>query len=600
MFTNLESTSMPVNHKPLSGKSGSNKPKRSTHMPKAALAKQAAALRAQGYSTKMIAEELNKSQRYVFDLLKHANELGYDTMVVTIGDFKAPEQLAPEQIEMREETPDGFEKFFNKYSGRELQPVHKEWVGVALSTKRTLINCPPRHAKSTIFSVWFPLWLIARDRNIQILICSQTDKLAKKFTNEIAYHLSYNKDLNADFGRFRPEFGDWPWRPNQGELLVDGRTREVKSGDLTVQVRGAGQQILGMEANWIVVDDAVSRQNTRSDIEREKLSEWFHGDVMSRLEPHGTTLVIGQRLHLYDLYGELAGEKLTRVEGAPKRWNHINFAAIKDWSTKETLWPSKWGYEELMDVYADVGYQNFEAMYQQNPLPDADRLVKDAWIYGDETHRGCLDYDRHANWAVTVGEGDLRRRARVLSLDPSPTKLAGLIIADVPSGDSNFECEVLDIRHEPMNVRKMLSEIHRVLKQYAPVDYFVFEQNAAQRWLLQDPEMERIRTKTMVIPHTTNRNKADPELGVSSLALDFEYGRIRLPFGDVEGRRASQLLIDEASSYPQGLTDDVLMALWFIKYNYSRLIPREILEKKWSPSDLGRGFRAPRRLWGGH
>lgn len=584
--------------KPARNRSGSTKPKRSTHVPKAALAKQAAALRAQGYSTKMIAEELNKSHRYIFTLLKHANELGLDTMVYTIGDYKKPEDLAPEQKEMIQESADGFEKFFNKYSGRVLQPVHKDWVEIALSTRRTLINCPPRHAKSTIFSVWFPLWLIARDRNIQLLICSQTDKLAKKFTNEIAYHLSYNKELNADFGRFRPEFGDWPWRPNSGELLVDGRTREVKSGDLTVQVRGAGQQILGMEANWIVVDDAVSRSNARSETEREKLSEWFHGDVMSRLEPNGTTLVIGQRLHLYDLYGELSQEKLTRVEGTPKRWNHINFKAILDWDKQETLWPDKWGYVELMDVFADVGYQNFEAMYQQNPLPDADRLVKDIWIYGDDVHRGCLDYDRHANWTAK-GEADPRPRTRVLSLDPSPTKLAGLIIADVPHDEGAlFECEVLDIRHEPMNVRKMLSEIHRVLKEYAPVDYFVFEQNAAQRWLLQDPEMDRIRTKTMVIPHTTNRNKADPELGVSGLALDFEYGRIRLPYGDAEGKRASQLLIDEAVSWPQGITDDVLMALWFIKYNYARLIPREHYEKQWNLAELGRGFRAPRRLLG--
>jgi hypothetical protein len=574
------------------------KPKRSSHMPKAKLAKEAAALRAKGYSTKLIAEMLNKSQRYVFELLKHANELGYDTMVYTIGDHIPSEELPQEQKEMIEETADGFEKFFNKYSGRTLQPVHKEWVEVALSTRRTLINCPPRHAKSTIFSVWFPLWLVAKDRNIQILICSQTDKLAKKFTNEIAYHLSYNRELNSDFGRFRPEYGDWPWRPNSGELLVDGRTREVKSGDLTVQVRGAGQQILGMEANWIVVDDAVSRQNTRSETEREKLSEWFHGDVMSRLEPHGTTLVIGQRLHLYDLYGELASEKLTRVAGTPRRWNHINFPAVKDWGEKVTLWPAKWGFEELMDVYADVGYQNFEAMYQQNPLPDADRLVKDVWIYGDETHRGCLDHDRGLN-QIAQSRGDERPRARVLSIDPSPTKLAGLIVADVPFGEGGFECEILDIRQGPMNVRKMLSEIYRVLRDYSPVDYFVFEQNAAQRWLLQDPEMDRIRTKTMVIPHTTNRNKADPDLGVSSLALDFEFGRIRLPFGDADGRSATQLLIDEAVSYPQGLSDDVLMALWFIKYNKARLLPREQLTPKWELGRLGRGFRPPRRLLGG-
>lgn len=526
-------------------------------------------------------------------LLKWANEEG-KAMVYLMEDAKSKEDLADEQQRMLEATADGFELFFNKYSGRKLQPVHKDWVGRALETKRTLINCPPRHAKSTIFSVWFPLWLIARDRNVQILICSQTDKLAKKFTNEIAYHLAYNRELNVDFGRFKPDMGDWPWRPNSGELLVDGRSRETKSGDLTVQVRGAGQAILGMEASWIIVDDAVSRQTTRTEGEREKLSEWFHGDVMSRLEPGGSATVIGQRLHLYDLYGELAMEKYTLVEGQPLRWNHLNYPAISDWDAKSVLWPEKWTFEALMDVYTDVGSQNFEAMYQQNPLPEGERLAQQAWIYGDGEHRGCLDYDRGLG-EPRILDQDQRPRVRVLSLDPSPTKLAGLVVADVVIDRESFEVEVLEIQHRPLNVRQMMGEIHRVIKNYRP-DYFIFEQNAAQRWLLQDPEMERLRGKVMVLPHTTNRNKADPVLGTASLAVDFEFGRVRLPYGDTDAKAATQLLLDEAFTWPQGQTDDVLMALWFIKFNHNRLAPRSMSGANWENGVWGRGFRPPPRL----
>lgn len=578
----------------------SNTTKRRTNMPRAKGAKKAMELRKAGFTTAEIAKKMKVSHRYVFMLLKHYKDLEeeHPTMYYEVPDALPVEGLAEEQRAMCELTADGFERFFNKYSGRVLQPVHKTWVASALEGNRTLINCPPRHAKSTIFSVWFPIWLVARDRNVQILLCSQTDKLAKKFTNEIAWHFSYNKELNSDFGRFKPEMGDWPWRPNQGELLVDGRSRETKSGDLTIQVRGSQQQILGMEANWIVVDDAVDRQTTKSEDAREKLSEWFHGDVMSRLEPGSSAIVVGQRLHLFDLYGELAQEKLSRVEGSPPRWNHINFPAVLDWDKKETLWPEKWGYDELMDVFADVGSQNFEAMYQQNPLPEGDRLAKIEWIHGDAAHPGCLDYDRRLGAVSTSTKDTDGQRVRILSLDPSPTKLAGLIVADVPYSRDSFSVEVLEIRHEPMNVRYMLEQINRVLKQYAPVDYFIFEQNAAQRWLLQDPEMEKIRNRCMVIPHTTNRNKGDSVLGTASLALDFEFGRIRLPYGDAEGKLSSQLLIDEAMTWPQGQTDDVLMALWFIKFNYQRLVPRKNLKTN-DYMERGRGFKPPRRLWGG-
>ena len=555
--------------------------------------------KAQGKSIKEMAEMFGLSPRYISTLLSRAKLDGSGTLVL-IPEARENADLSPEVQERVEFSADGFEKFFNAYSGRTLQPIHKEWVARALGSRRVLINCPPRHAKSTIFSVWFPLWLVAMDRDVQILICSQTDKLAKKFTNEIAYHLIYNPELIADFGRFKPEMGDWPWRPNSGELLVDGRHREFKSGDLTVQVRGAGQAILGMEANWVIVDDPVDRPTAMSEAQRATLSEWFHGDVMTRLEVSnkanntGRAVVIGQRLHTFDLYGELSGEKITKT-GA-QDWEHLNYKAILDWEAQETLWPEKWDFDSLMQVYQDVGEDLFESMYQQNPLRDSRRLARHDWLYGnsDLGHLGCIDVDR------IVGEGTREdsplRTVRALSIDPSPTRYAGLVVADVPREDSGiFRCDVLELRREKMSVRDMLENIDRCIALYNP-DYFIFEQVAAQRWFLQDREMERIRQRLTVLPHTTNRNKADPTLGVESLALDFEFGRIRFPYGDAESKQMSELLFDEARTWPQGMTDDLLMALWFIKYNYIRMSPRGNLtasneaQKRNIPPRLLRGW----------
>jgi hypothetical protein len=59
--------------------------------------------------------------------------------------------------------------------------------------------------------------------------------------------------------------------------------------------------------------------------------------------------------------------------------------------------------------------------------------------------------------------------------------------------------------------------------------------------------------------------------------VEFEFGRIRLPYGDAESRAMSQMLIQEAKSYPQGETDDLLMALWFIRFNAGFLVSREQL-----------------------
>lgn len=569
------------------------------------LAPQAMALRERGLTIREISKKLKRSERYVSQLLAYSKQSGLG-MIIDIPDAMDIKDLPPQIQERVEFTADGFEKFFNAYSGKILAPVHKSWVRTALSTNRVLINCPPRHAKSTIFSVWFPIWLIAANRDIQILVCSQTDQLAKKFTNEISYHLTYNQDLIKDFGRFKPELGDYPWRPNSGQLLVEGRHREFKSGDLTLQVRGAQQQILGMEANWIIIDDAVSRAVAESDTQRERLSEWFHGDVMSRLEPDSKAICIGQRLHIHDLYGELSREKAI---GGKLAWNHINFPAIADWEAKTVLWPEKWGWDELMQTYQDVGSDMFEAMYQQNPMPEGRRLARTEWLYGDDTHPGCVDNTRYAGYGLreatdeqlksVIAPGFGREQVvRVLSIDPSPTRYAGLVVADVPRtdsyGNSPFQAHIVEFVREKMSVRDMIGHIDRVIALYRP-DYFIFEQVAAQRWFLQDSAMDRIRQQLTVLPHTTGRNKGDASLGVESLAVDFEFGRVRVPYGDAEARAMSEMFFEEVRTYPQGHTDDLLMALWFIKFNYVRLLPHGGMTG-WGG---GKGFAAPPRVAGG-
>jgi len=84
-------------------------------------------------------------------------------------------------------------------------------------------------------------------------------------------------------------------------------------------------------------------------------------------------------------------------------------------------------------------------------------------------------------------------------------------------------------------------------------------------------------------------------LGVWSLAADFEAGRIRFPWKEPADRDVSNLLIDEVLAYPNGMTDDVLMALWFVKFNYRSLMPRDFLPTSFS-SDWTSGRGAWRNL----
>jgi hypothetical protein len=543
---------------------------------KASLAPEVAKLRSEGYTVPQIAKMIGRSDRYVRDLFRYAREnTDGDGLVMMVPDARGPSEMADEFRSMVDPiSVEGFERFFSTFSGRVFPEHAREWVSVAIEHKRLLLNVPPRHAKSTILTVWFTLYLVCADRNIQILLISQTAALAKKFTNEISAHMEMNQALIEAFGRFRPELTSWPWRPNSGELMVDGRTRETQPGDLTIQVRGAGQQILGMEADWIIVDDPENPEIARSEAAEEDLDDWFHEQVITRLEPGSHIIVVGQRVHLKDLYGKLAAKRKTRVPDAPLVWKTVMYPAVLEWPSEGTeakvLWPERWPFEELMARYEDIGFDRFSTMYQQDPLPEGSRLIQEAWIRGDDRHQGCLDHDREAGTGMPR-EG-LLPVARVLSIDPSPTRYAGLVVADVPYTRENFAATILEMRSEKMDNRTMNEHVRRVIAQYDP-DYFVLETNIAHFWM-QTPEFEQLKSLVRLIPHSTSgRARSDPEYGVQSLAVDHEMGRIRFPYGDAEARSMTDRYLTEAYNWPQADTDDILMALWFIKFRYRSLIP---------------------------
>jgi hypothetical protein len=292
---------------------------------------------------------------------------------------------------------------------------------------------------------------------------------------------------------------------------------------------------------------------------------------MSRLDIDSRAIVVGQRVRQDDIYDTLMkeGTEDDRV------WNHVNYAAVTDWGTEEVLWPDRWNFEALMKARSRVTPSVFEVMYQQNPMPEERRIARTEWLYGDETHVGCVD-DSEVTGPRTQDPGFIR----VLSIDPSPTRKAGLVVLDAyrPTWESSeFYVRVLEMVHEPMTVHNMVDHLDRVWRTYRP-QYFIFETVAAQRWFLQDKDMEQYKALMQVIPHVTQHNKADANLGVESLALDFELGRIQMPYGDADSRNMTEDFFDQARTYPEGRYDDLLMALWFIKWNFNRLQPMEQME----------------------
>jgi len=491
---------------------------------------------------------------------------------------------------MLENTPEAFEAFFNEFTDERLGglPEHaKTWARAALENKLLLLNVPPRSAKTTIMAVWFSIWQFARSRNTQVIILSKTGGFGAKISRKISAELEGNVKLLKAFGRFRPQDSSRPWRVATGELELEGKDLSIRTGDLNLQIRGSGQQILGMEADWLIADDLTDRRVALSEADREKEWEFFLGEAMTRLAPGGKAFCIGQRVHSEDIYGRL-GRLQDETSGEPI-WHMIRTPAILDEEAEKVLWPGLWPYSEMVAKRKEIGGPLFNCMYQQAPEISGE-FVKRWWLTGNgsEETPGCFDYDR------TVGQGWKRDAnatfvpvTRVISIDPSPTMYAGVVVADIVYTPQTpyFYCALVDIVRDKMGLREMVEVIKEKTAQHRPT-VCIFETNAA-KWLHEDPTWNRLVPMFVsVVGHSTTRhNKQDALLGVWSLASDFEAGRIRFPYSTPEDREVSEHLISEVLAYPNGQTDDVLMALWFIKANYKRLIPRDML-----PTKFDRGF----------
>ncbi len=454
--------------------------------------------------------------------------------------------------------------------------------------EQIVLNIPPRHIKSETFSIWFPIWRFALNRDARIISLSETYMLAGQFTRYICSQLLGNERLIAEFGRFKCDEDEGVWRPGSGEIDVAGRSDGIKERSL--RARGAGQQVYGLACDWLIADDVVNRENSEMPAARGELHEWFHQEVLTRVEDEGHAFVIGTRFHRDDLYGALIKKSFVddedEAEDEVKLWEHINFPAMTDPTTgtpslaieAEALWPAKWTRAKLMRKRASLGTHLFSATYQQDPVAPEDRMFQPVWFIGGDGYKGCLDHER----ALGSSPWPRGEAVRVISIDPSPEKFAAGVLADVRPGES-FECAVLDIERQKLGVDDMHRLITRWTEAYKPIDYLIFEINAFARWFTKSKETLAWASAfgVRVLPHTTGRNKSDPLLGFSSLAADIEFGRIRFPNADAAGVRITQRFMDEATNWvsPRD-TDDQLMALWFIKNNAARLRSRTMRDVK--------------------
>lgn len=397
---------------------------------------------------------------------------------------------------------------------------------------RLMITMPPRHGKSELASRRFPAWFMGRHPAKSVIAAS------------------YNSDLATDFGRqvrnivASPEYG----RLFETRLADDSRAANrwnTEAGGSYVAA-GVGTAITGRGADVLLIDDPLKdRDEADSELQRNKVWDWYTSTAYTRLAPKGRIVVIQTRWHEDDLAGRLIDEQ----KRGGDEWTVLDLPAIT--SDGKALWPEFYPLDVLERYRSVLPARDWSALYQQRPTPEEGAYYKREWFrYYDERPAALRIYGA-SDYAVTDGDGDYTVHV-VVGIDPKDN----IYVLDLWRGQTASDTWVqawLDMvkQYKPM---MWVEEQGQIIKSIGP-------------FLDRRQREERVYCRREQVA-----SAADKPTRSRSFQARTSMGKVYLP------AKASWLAAFEAEllTFPAGKHDDQVDAIGLVGRMLDELIPATV------------------------
>lgn len=487
-----------------------------------------------------------------------------------------------------------FSRYFFRLEGDRplVKDFHLRWirsiiVAYAIGGKQLILS-PPRHGKSEVL-IRFVVWLIAMFPNIRIVWVAANTDVAKMMLGAVKDHLLNNTEL---IEAVLPPGESFKPTPQQGrvwsqkEIKVRQQTH-VGAKSSSMLALGATSKILNRDMDLIIVDDLEDFDSTLEPAQRKKTKQKF-AEYGTRKEEKTAWVDITSRQHPDDVAGALLASAHTE-----QAWRIIVDSAHAECQLDPEiidghdengcmLFPEVRSYRWLMEKKYEMetlGVEGaYEMRYLNNPTP-TEGLV----FHVDVIRDRALDRSRD------LGIEELPSGILYGGLDPaSKGTQAAFCWHFTPSAFSMVDLQT----QEAGGIAGALSVMEEWHALYGLTDWY-YEDNAGQVEFFRDPRFKELsaRLGLVVRPHTTGKNKQDPEYGISSMAPLYHNGTINLPYGTTEARRKVNLLLDQLALWTtDGIIrgrrrkSDVKMASWF---SFPRMLRRMKVERYQETMDRG-------------
>lgn len=235
-------------------------------------------------------------------------------------------------------------------SFRHLQPIIDLFQQAMREPVRACISVPPQHGKSTLV-----FHLIAYALSMQ-----PTNVIYGTYSSDLAQTQMTEARIIAD--RAGIEFAD------RGAI----RSWRTKLGG-TLWADGVGGSLTGRQGGGLIfVDDPHKNwAETQSLTVRNTVYNGFKTNVMTRVHPGTSVIVVHTRWHPDDLIGRLVKDG----------WHYINLPAIDD--NGLALWPEHRPLEFIELQKQELTDYMFASLYQGQPRPSGKEVFRDCNFYDE-------------------------------------------------------------------------------------------------------------------------------------------------------------------------------------------------------------------------
>lgn len=419
--------------------------------------------------------------------------------------------------------------------------------------KKRLCLIPRGHLKSSVITVGYSLWCIARNPKVRILIANATYEMSITFLSQIKQHLERNKKFIELFGDITNKAEKW----SENQITVK-RPSGYEVKEPTITAFGIGGNLVSQHYDVIIGDDVVNRDNIHTPDRIEQVKT-FYKDVQDLVDNPvlSEIIFIGTRWHEADLYGwildkenpehhEYAIYERTAVEG--------NYEFVKDEATGQfkieggdIIFPKKFTREGLERLLNGKGIGEFSAQYMNNPVPSETAKFKHEFKYYEVEDLRNIE----TNTFITVDPAFYDPRSKRVDLDWT------VFLVNSVDGDNNWY--IRDIIRKRMEPSEIISTMFHLDNMWHPKT-FGLETTAYQK-ILGFMARDEMKSRNHFIPITELRHSGG---NAKSKADRIQALEPRYAVGSIYHNkyvRNMTILEMELRRFPRSKTDDTMDAL---------------------------------------